>query len=98
MPTSMKESLKSLLLDAMTDRPKRLKKITHFVVKLSDLPKDKENAHSLHILGWQSKLGRKMLGKDPEPEYIVINIDEPYIDEIVAVLQKHGHWDGWNHE
>lgn len=31
-------------------------------------------------------------GKDPVPEYIVINTDEPYIDEIIDVLKRHGHW------
>lgn len=31
-------------------------------------------------------------GKDPNPEYLVINTDEPYIQEIIDVLKKHNHW------
>lgn len=38
------------------------------------------------------KAGRLADGKDPSPEYIVINTDEPYIDEIINVLKRHGHW------
>lgn len=30
--------------------------------------------------------------KDPCPEYLVINTDEPYIGEIIDVLKRHGHW------
>jgi len=26
-------------------------------------------------------------------DYIVINMDEPYINEIIEVMKKHGHWD-----
>lgn len=31
-------------------------------------------------------------GKDPHPEYIVINTDEPYIQEVIDVLKKYNHW------
>lgn len=30
--------------------------------------------------------------KDPCPEYIVINTDEPYIAEIINVLKRNGAW------
>lgn len=36
--------------------------------------------------------GREGEGKNRYNSYIIINVDEPYIDEIVAVLKKHGHW------
>lgn len=26
-------------------------------------------------------------------KYIVINTDEPYIDEIITILKQNGHWD-----
>lgn len=26
-------------------------------------------------------------------EYIVINTDEPYINEVIDILKKNGHWD-----
>lgn len=35
--------------------------------------------------------GRRKDGKSPYNSYIIINVDEPYIDEIVAVMKKHGH-------
>lgn len=38
--------------------------------------------------------GREEDGKKPFNNYIVINIDEPYINDIVAVLEANGHWDG----
>ena len=37
--------------------------------------------------------GREKDGKNPYNSYIVINTDEPYIDEIIAVMKRHGHWD-----
>lgn len=38
--------------------------------------------------------GREEDGKKPFNNYIVINIDEPYIKDIVRVLEDNGHWDG----
>lgn len=35
---------------------------------------------------------RKADGKEPCPEYIVINTDEPYINEIIDILKKHNAW------
>ncbi|MFS0820778.1 hypothetical protein [Bacillus sp. 1P02SD] len=37
------------------------------------------------------EIGRKNDGKNAYNSYIIINVDEPYIDEIVAVMKKHGH-------
>ena len=38
------------------------------------------------------KAGRKADGKDPCPEYIVVNTDEPYAQEVIDVLKRHGAW------
>ncbi len=38
--------------------------------------------------------GREKDGKKPYNSYIVINTDEPYINEIKEVMKKHGHWEG----
>lgn len=27
-----------------------------------------------------------------KPLYLVINTDEPYADEVIEILKKHGHW------
>jgi len=35
---------------------------------------------------------RKMDGKPPFNNYVVINLDEPYIDEIIEIMKRHGHW------
>ncbi|MDQ0412699.1 hypothetical protein [Mesobacillus stamsii] len=37
--------------------------------------------------------GREQEGKKPFNSYVVINVDEPYIDEIIAVMKRHGHWE-----
>ena len=36
--------------------------------------------------------GRKAEGKDPCPEYLVINTDEPYAPEVIEILKRNGHW------
>ncbi len=35
---------------------------------------------------------RERDGKSAENEYIVINTDEPYIDEIIEILKKNNQW------
>jgi hypothetical protein len=35
---------------------------------------------------------REAAGKTRSNDYIVVNIDEPYIQEIIDVLKRHGHW------
>ena len=40
---------------------------------------------------------REREGKKPYNSYIVINTDEPYIQEIIAVMRRHGHFD-WGGE
>jgi hypothetical protein len=37
------------------------------------------------------ELGRLQDGKNLFNSYIVINLDEPYIDEIIGVMKRHGH-------
>lgn len=37
--------------------------------------------------------GRIKEGKKPDNSYIVINMDEPYVPEIVEIMKKHGHWE-----
>lgn len=36
--------------------------------------------------------GRLQEGKQPFNSYIVINLDEPYIEEIIEIMKRHGHW------
>ena len=45
-----------------------------------------------HVLG-RIEDGRESEGKKPFNSYIVINTDEPYIDEIIEVMKRHGHFE-----
>lgn len=53
----------------------------------------KEEFHAVfgNICDWIED-GRTKDGKKPYNNYIVINIDEPYIDEIIEVMKRNGHW------
>lgn len=44
-----------------------------------------------HVLG-KIEHGRELDGKKSFNSYIVINTDEPYVDEIIEVMKRHGHW------
>lgn len=35
---------------------------------------------------------RRTEGKNPRNTYLVINTDEPYADEVIDILKRHGHW------
>lgn len=53
----------------------------------------KENFEEVfnEVLG-KIEVGRVSDGKKPYNNYVVINLDEPYIDEIVAIMKRNGHW------
>jgi hypothetical protein len=36
-------------------------------------------------------MGREYEGKK-DNTYIVINTDEPYVEEVIEILKRHGHW------
>ncbi|WNF36437.1 hypothetical protein RJD24_18745 [Bacillaceae bacterium IKA-2] len=38
------------------------------------------------------EIGRVKDGKQPFNSYIVINVDEPYVNEIVEIMKRHGHF------
>lgn len=48
----------------------------------------------LNYLSEEIEEGRVAVGKKPFNNYVVVNIDEPYINDIVAILQANEHWDG----
>lgn len=55
-----------------------------------------ENAHLNDVLGqYFSKIeeGRTQDGKPPYNSYVIINVDESYIDDIVSLMKKNGQWD-----
>lgn len=53
----------------------------------SSLGRDRLTASMLEI-----KTGRMQHGKNPDNQYLVINTDEPYADEVIEILKRHGHW------
>lgn len=36
--------------------------------------------------------GREKDGKNPDNKYLVINVDEPYADEVIEIMKRNGHW------
>lgn len=38
------------------------------------------------------KIGRKAEGKNIDNKYLVINTDEPYVDEVIEIMKRNGHW------
>lgn len=65
------------------------------VIKIDDLVKYVNSVFKLAMLDNDLKdihTGRQSEGKEPCPEYIVINTDEPYAPEVIEILKKHGHW------
>ncbi|MFL1998375.1 hypothetical protein VYF65_004175 [Lysinibacillus irui] len=53
-----------------------------------------ELAIALDNVSSQIEHGRERDGKGAFNNYIVVNVDESYINDIVAVLEDNGHWDG----
>lgn len=63
-----------------------------FVLKSEDIDKHLTPNYR-RVLGFISRRvarRRESAGKTPVNRYIVNNVDEPFIDEIVAVMRKHG--------
>lgn len=49
---------------------------------------------ALDRVGAQIESGRRSESKQEFNNYVVVNIDEPYIKDVVAILEENGHWDG----
>lgn len=75
------------------------KEVKYSVIKLNDLVKYNKSSDIAIFLDLTYKLfknvetGRKKDSKKPNNSYIVINTDEPYINEIVDILKNNDHWD-----
>lgn|GEM_PF-1012987 len=66
----------------------------HDVAKYVDSFTQNELAIALDNVCSQIEHGRESAGKVAFNNYIVVNVDEPYINDIVAVLENNEHWDG----
>ncbi|MCM3619187.1 hypothetical protein M3936_16480 [Sutcliffiella horikoshii] len=42
----------------------------------------------------QEKISRNRISERKRgfPKYLVINTDEPYADEVIEIMKRHGHW------
>ena len=64
------------------------------VIKHEDAVKylnDEEKADFNYLCN-KIERGRDKDGKRPVNAYIVVNVDEPYAEEVAAILKRHGHW------
>jgi len=66
----------------------------HVVLKIEDVEKylhDYQRNELAEMCG-DIEYGRKRNGENVDNEYLVINTDEPYADEVIEILKKNGHW------
>ncbi|WP_081384378.1 hypothetical protein [Paenibacillus odorifer] len=69
---------------------------THFVLKIEDINKYLSKSQMWSLRDITKTIDEKRVedGKHPTSEnvHVVINVDEPYIDEIIDTLAVNGHW------
>lgn len=65
------------------------------ILKIEDGVKylNKEDKHKLCEIEDKIRIGRVNDGKSPNNKYAVINLDEPYSNEIIEIMKKYGHWE-----
>ncbi|MBX4152423.1 hypothetical protein K1X09_34565 [Paenibacillus lautus] len=66
------------------------------VLKSEDAEKYLTTSEKYELVGMFEAIdaGRKKDGKTPASDntYVVINTDEPYFNEVLAIMKEHGHW------
>lgn len=60
--------------------------------KYIDIRLQSKFEHVLFEVLDQIEDGRIKDGKNPYNNYVVINLDEPYIYEIIEIMKRNGHW------
>ena len=64
------------------------------VLKWDDVNKlSKKHYDQLDNICFEVEKSRITAGKSYRNHYVVINMDEPYIEEIKAIMTKYGHWE-----
>lgn len=64
------------------------------VIKHDDAVKylnDKDKADFNYLCN-KVEMGRSRDGKRPVNAYLIVNVDEPYAEEVAAILKRNGHW------
>jgi hypothetical protein len=66
------------------------------VLKNEDLDRylDEHSEDQLYNIFQTMEAGRIYDGKVDDNQYLVINRDEPYAEEVIEIMKKHGHWEG----
>ena len=64
------------------------------VLKNEDIEKYStcEQKDELFKIIYDIELGRFLDNKNPSNTYLIINTDESYADEVIAILKRNGHW------
>lgn len=64
------------------------------VFKINDIQKYSNNPDKSKLAELSEKIcdGRHSEGKSWSNQYLVINIDDPYTDEVIEILKRNGHW------
>lgn len=57
---------------------------------LEPIKEDFQNQFNL-VAAWIED-GRMKDGKQPYNNYLVVNLDEPYANEVIEIMKRHGHW------
>ncbi len=65
----------------------------YFVIKCDDLPEflNTKDVSDLKRILFKIIAGRGEAGRK-QNDYVVINLDEPYMEEIKEVMVRNGHW------
>ena len=65
------------------------------IIKNEDVNKhldDRDKSELSRIL-WKIEQGRYEEGKEASNTYIMINTDEPYVNEVIEIMKSNGQWD-----
>jgi hypothetical protein len=68
-------------------------KMKYVVLKVDDINRylDEKSKIEIAAAGTAIDTLRMVEGKEIN-NYLVINTDEPYADEVIDILKRHGHW------
>lgn len=66
-----------------------------WVFKSDDIDKYLSNGQYVQLVNISGTIGNERIkeGKNPDNKYMIINRDEPYAEEVLEIMKKHGHWE-----
>jgi hypothetical protein len=68
-------------------------KMKYVVLKVDDINRYLDEKAKIEISAADATIGtlRMYEGKNLN-SYLVINTDEPYVNEVIEIMKRHGHW------